>query len=382
MGENNSSSETKAGRGKANFKKNTAAYKGIWPPENPVHHPKQRIFLSIDAVGSTQIKSFLATKKGYTSGLWATSFARFLPEVVILYQATLIKLINKHCRGTCANPCVYDLNDENIGKGCRHVVNLWKYAGDEVVLEAALICNKFHAPLHVLALAETIKQLNLKFVGNSRQGKKYNSLRFKGAAWVAGFPVMNIELNLPSSTDGQTVKDFLGPSIDLGFRLSKLASEERLIVSASLATLIAKAPNIEEPFLYKGKPTHHLPLCYGGSVEVKGVTNNSHPLIWYSVNETKESDLCSVNHKKLLAFLRYGLLKELAVNPFIPDDGHVDPKYCERYNKAVKIQRKILCSVFYEPKPPNTKRPTKKRTTSASGFDGDAILKRIAKPQQ
>ena len=98
-------------------------------------------------------------------------------------------------------------------------------------------------------LAEAIKKFN---GGNS-------SLRVKGTAWVAGFPVRNIELYIPKNmhknkAEPECVRDFLGPSIDLGFRLSKKASEARLILSPSLAYLIASAAIEREGFpVFQGR---------------------------------------------------------------------------------------------------------------------------------
>jgi len=331
-----------------------------WDKQKSDLHPKQRIFLSIDIIDSTKHKSSFPD-------VWAVGFAEFLSEVVVVYQSKLTEVINEHCRNTCQKPCVPKLGKKEKSS---HTVNVWKYIGDEVVLVTELTCKDYHAPLHVLALAETIKELE-KSSKNKNRNKNNMELRFKGTAWVAGFPVANIELNLPGPT-GQ-IKDFLGPSMDLGFRLSKFASEDRLIISASLAHLIVKAPAM----MYKGKKEPHLPLCFGGLVEAKGIKNGKHPLIWYSVNQTAESELCRVEPGKLQTFLDKGPLKDLVVPPFIVDTGKVDPNYDKKYREAIKAQKKIPGSNFYAKGKSRTACSTKNDGTNTSDLDAEKIVGRI-----
>jgi hypothetical protein len=241
-------SKTKTKHIKSALVKNSTPSKRPWDKnDNTDFHPKKRIFLSIDAIGSTKLKSSLI-ERGSTPDIWATYFLAFLPEVVVVYRKKLVEAINRQCRNNCTHPCVPKLGKEEES---RHTVNVWKYIGDEVVLVAELTCKEHHASLHVLALADTIKQFNSDFADKPIPDDPNNLLRFKGTAWIAGFPVTNIELVLPSPIKDQTVKDFLGPSIDLGFRLSKFASEDRLIISASLAHLIASEPPMKEPITYR-----------------------------------------------------------------------------------------------------------------------------------
>ena len=331
-------------------------------------HPKKRIFLSIDAIGATNFKSSL-TDQGSTPDVWARGFLAFLPEVVVVYRNKLGEAISNSCRDACKQPC---MPETMLGKAksFHHTVNVWKYIGDEVVLVAELTCQKYHASLHVAALAETIRHFNNEF---AKRPEPDNKLRFKGTAWVAGFPVANIELNLPGPTKAQMVKDFLGPSIDLGFRLSKFASEDRLVVSASLAHLIVSAP----AFVGK-KEEFCLPLCFGGLVEAKGVKNGVHPLIWHSVNSSAESRLCLVSKEKLLPFLRKEHFKGVDILPFIIDDGDANPRYDEEYIKAVDAQKKIPNSIFFPKRKPRAASSAKKATEAASkNLSAASIVKRI-----
>jgi hypothetical protein len=195
----------------------------------------------------------------------------------------------------------------------------------------------------VLALAKTIKYFNNYF--NVKKPFKDGKLKlnFKGTAWIAGFPATNIELDL-SRTKEQSEKDFLGPSMDLGFRISEFASKDRLIISASLAYFIACESCRKKRNTIIKNP---ISLCFGGMVEVKGVKRGEHPLIWYSVMNTKESKLCFVEHKKLLNYFEKNHF-DLDIFPFIPNTDKFDLKYDKYYKKAVKEQKKILGSLFYK----------------------------------
>jgi hypothetical protein len=336
---------------------------------NTDFHPKKRIFLSIDAIGSTKLKSSLIGSDR-TLDTWAIYFLAFLPEVVVVYRKKLVEAINRQCRNNCIHPCVSELGKEEES---RHIVNVWKYIGDEVVLVADLTCKEHHASLHVLALADTIKQFNCNFADNPILNDSIDRLRFKGTAWVAGFPVTNIELALPGPAKDQPVKDFLGPSIDLGFRLSKFASEDRLIISPSLAHLITSEPPMKEPIAYKDGKENYLRLCFGGLAEVKGVKDGEHPLIWYSIKETAESKLCRVSPGNLLTFLQDGPLKDLSIPPFILDDRNIDPKYDKAYKKAVEAQEKIPGSIFYQKRNQRTASSARKVRKNPSDLNANKL---------
>ena len=210
-------------------------------------HSKQRIFLSIDVTDSTKIKSS-SSQPEYTSNEWAKTFLSFLHRIDVVYKKKLVDIVNKYCPIIDCQKCTPKSTVESPSQ----TVKTWKYIGDEVVLMADLVCDIFQASLYVLALAETIKDFN---------NDPDNTLRIKGTAWVAGFPVDNIEHNL-SISENHKVEDFLGPLIDLGFRLSKFATEDRLIISASLALFITREPKMEAPIGYMNERKYSFPLCF------------------------------------------------------------------------------------------------------------------------
>jgi hypothetical protein len=307
-----------------------------WEQYDKECHPKQRIFLSIDAIGSTALKASML-EAGATSGAWIKEFNAYLPEVAATYFKQFLDLVSKHC-GNCRSKCAAGQGAQASSSDARPRV--WKYLGDEVVLVAELTCKRRQSSLHVLSLAKTIEYLNSKFArGDFR-------LRFKGAAWVAGFPVTNVELYLRIA-EGQTARDFLGPSIDLGFRLAKHASEDKLTISASLAYLIIMGGPFEGQINYRGVEEPSLPLCFGGTVKAKGARAGKHPLIWLPLKNDLESELCKA-YGDLKTYLEEECFGE-SIPPFILDAEDREapaPDYAKKYMEAAREQRNIPNSLF------------------------------------
>ena len=89
-----------AGRKKANPTNNAAVSKTPWG-NDPNRFPKERIFLSIDVIDSTKLKSSLA-EKSHSLGLWAVNFAAFYSEVLVKYLKEIVEAVKKHCPDNCS----------------------------------------------------------------------------------------------------------------------------------------------------------------------------------------------------------------------------------------------------------------------------------------
>src|SRR3546814_3468787 len=77
-------------------------------------------------------------------------------------------------------------------------------------------------------------------------------LRLKGTAWLAYLSENNIALEIPelSSNDVAPHLDFIGPDLDLGFRLSKFARPASLLLSLDLVEMLLAADNRADVVLY------------------------------------------------------------------------------------------------------------------------------------
>ena len=88
-------------------------------------------------------------------------------------------------------------------------------------------------------------------------------LGLKATAWFATFPEINLELTTP------TGHDYIGPDIDIGFRLSSVAQSKRVILAMDLAVLISYSSLLSEVTF------HHV-----GWRSLKGVHRNvPYPII-------------------------------------------------------------------------------------------------------
>lgn len=137
---------------------------------------------------------------------------------------------------------------------------VWKLAGDEILLVRE-VRRLEGVSQSVQAFRETLRNYQ-KFI----RDKHDKGLGLKGAVWCAGFPVINSEVEIESgrSPDEKIIvaRDYIGPSIDAGFRLAKFASPARIVVSPEVAWLISKH---NEDSVQVGN------IYYDGDAELKGV---------------------------------------------------------------------------------------------------------------
>lgn len=146
---------------------------------------------------------------------------------------------------------------------------LWKTLGDEMVFVTRITDHRqvaahlTHFRNTIAAYREVIKDADRK-------------LDLKGAAWLAGFPVGNTMLKLRHGTDGSPeLEDYVGPSIDNGFRLSKHATPRKFVLSVETALMLtgtAQAATVKpKVFLERGE-------------ELKGVLGGRpYPKLWIEV---------------------------------------------------------------------------------------------------
>ena len=206
-----------------------------------------RLFLSVDMVGSTQFK---AKFSGSASDGWLDTFHTFFTHFPLMLAG--------------------QLGFEFLDKKETPAVDVWKMMGDEVIFMAE--------PSSAEELASILRTLLRTMKLYEQQHYAKLPLRLKGTAWLAEFGEHNIELDIPelSSSDGAPHVDFIGPDLDLGFRLSKFARPASLVLSLDLVEAMLGAENLSSVAL-------HLV----GSEELKGVLfGRPYPIIWMADAET------------------------------------------------------------------------------------------------
>lgn len=207
-----------------------------------------RLFLSVDMVGSTQFK---ARFTGRGSEGWLETFRAFFTNFPLMLAGQL----------------AFEFLEEDATPA----VDVWKVMGDEVIFVAQ--------PASAEELTSILRALlrTMKFYEANQF--EMLPLRLKGTAWLADFAEHNIELDIPelSASDVAPHIDFIGPDLDLGFRISKFARPQSLVLSLDLVELLLLASNLPSIALY-----------LVGQEELKGVMfGRPYPIIW--MHDAEES---------------------------------------------------------------------------------------------
>lgn len=176
--------------------------------------PAIRLFLSADVAGSTEFKVALARQRG--TG-WLDVFRDFFRNFPLMMMG--------------------QVGMEFLAEDTLPEVAVWKFMGDETIFVSTPT-----SPEEVTLL------LRAHFQAMAAYEADYLAdlpLRLKGSAWLARFPSPNIEIEVPELArgGGTTQTDFIGPDIDLGFRLGKFAWPATVTVSLDLLDVVLRAGN-------------------------------------------------------------------------------------------------------------------------------------------
>lgn len=160
------------------------------------------------------------------------------------------------------------------------IPDVWKYLGDEILFHVTLK-DYTHTIHHILSFQKTIKMWSDHMKSNGLP------LRCKGSAWLAGFPVNNIMIKpdfRPESHPYGIPLDFIGSSIDCGFRLSRYSTVRKFVVSLDLALMLATAM-AEPPF----RDLEGMVFRYDGREPLKGVLHQTpYPIFWIDMEGNRE----------------------------------------------------------------------------------------------
>jgi hypothetical protein len=206
---------------------------------------KLRLFVSADLVGSTAYKSNTTADKPE----WAATFKEFFRDFPVAVERAYSK-------------------EPQSSWNCLEHLAPWKFSGDEILFWVEL--HDYRESIsHLLAFKHAV----LSFP--ELWAEKKVPLRLKATAWLAGFPVTNTEIEISTDADRRTALDFIGPSIDMGFRIAKYADARRMVVSADLALMILDA--VETLEVERG----HFHIHLQSKEVLKGVIGNMpYPILW------------------------------------------------------------------------------------------------------
>lgn len=251
--------------------------------------PRFRLFLSVDLVGSTASKQRPNLPIKEPGRLWADGGMAppWLSPIANFFGSFREAFVRewKIFRGPIASQLRINVAIDP---------SFWKANGDELIFVKELddrreILGCIHAWLKAL---KAVRPILAK-----------SGLDAKATAWTAGFPVTNSELVFqlnPGSQGGpyeddprllqfallerwyedsnsqiSLLMDFIGPSIDIGFRLTAHSSARKFVVSVDIAYLLAHTPL---------PPTSEIkvpPIIYGGKEVLKGVLGGRpYPIFW------------------------------------------------------------------------------------------------------
>lgn len=209
-----------------------------------IDEPRTVLFMSVDIVNSTAFKE--SAEQGDGGHAWLGLFERFFREFPLVLMGKV---------ALC-------LADETTVPE----ISLWRIAGDEMVFVA-----KPDSDQEVLSLYQALYQAFAQY--HEKLDREYG-LGLKACCWSADLPRRNISVRIPElasrgeGTEGAYV-EYLGPDVDLGFRIAKHVHAGEAIVSMKLAESLAKA---DDP--------RGISFRFAGSAVLKGVNSGRpYPLI-------------------------------------------------------------------------------------------------------
>lgn len=204
-----------------------------------------RLFLSVDMVGSTDFK---ATSPARGPDGWLEIFRKFFNHFPLMLAG--------------------HLGFEFLDDDETPAVDIWKAMGDEVIFVA-----QPSSPEELTRILRVLLQTMRAYEAGHFERLP---LRLKGTAWLADFDEQNIVLDIPELSSSDTAHlDFIGPDLDLGFRLSKFARPASFVLSLDLVEMLLGAQNLSTVSLY-----------FVGREPLKGVMfGRPYPIVWMHAAE-------------------------------------------------------------------------------------------------
>lgn len=199
-----------------------------------------RLFLSVDMAGSTEFK---ARFTGQGSDGWLPIFKSFFTSFPLMVAG--------------------QLGFEFLDEPETPAIEVWKVMGDEVIFTATPQTAEELTGM-ILTVLRTMRQYEARHFADS-------PLRLKGTAWLADMDGANIVVEIPELSSGQAAHlDYIGPDLDIGFRITKFSRPGAMVLSLDVLELMLGAKNAARAALYML-----------GREPLKGVLfGRAYPIIW------------------------------------------------------------------------------------------------------
>lgn len=289
--------------------------------ETQAQQPIHRLFFSVDLKGSTAYKylsianpiPLVSWQELYTSNF----YRKFIDELRTEFSKSVLDLKD-------------DLRNryENINP-LFQPIKFIKAIGDEMLFSADVqSCTdaQYLTSLFIKALWKVRQNIAFQSIGN-----KKISLDLKSTAWLGKINTIDIAVDAEKLFEVQAPTDFIGPSIDIGFRLAKYSTPGKMMLSIELAWALAKAANKNNQI-----NNFNLEFGYDGRTDLKGVEIESgYPLIWLDVYKGyREKFKIQLKYKG--EWRLYSPFKAKKILPFI--EGYIN-KQNNNYIKPVGLPR-------------------------------------------
>lgn len=316
---------------------------------NEWEKPYLRLFFSADIVGSTALKQ----KRG-TDASNKPIYPAWFNTVLAFYHGAEQSFHNNWKEfKSLAN------GDSSYQHWFGEPPEIWKTVGDEVLFSKA-IRNPTQAVIAIHVWIKTLSNI-------AEQLKDEHGLSVKSSAWLADFPVRNQEvilgLSKPAEEDeypfanhlalasyyanreAKAIREFIGPSIDTGFRLGAFSSPRKLVISIELAYMLAveqsKAEKGDAGYSVGAMSLRNFSFRYEGKHLMKGVLGGSpYPVFWIDlapedpINRTEDAvlDVAKPRAHQVREFAEAMLeaYKPMIELPYIfSKDGEVPREFCD-----------------------------------------------------
>ncbi len=103
----------------------------------------------------------------------------------------------------------------------------------------------------------------------------------KATVWTASFPIINKRIRVPivlakAGNKEKQLTDYLGPSMDIGFRLSKYSTKDLITISLEVACILSLAKKSEKIF-----EEEEIKIIHNKLEKLKGIyAGQPYPIFW------------------------------------------------------------------------------------------------------